>query len=109
MDKIIKLVNDFKNVLGLITALAAVGGVFYGIQTYLDTAYASTDRVEKIEKRLSLQELKELHKEALDDLFFWRKKNRTYPDDQEIKEELDKSEKRVKELEKEIKEIEGVK
>jgi len=109
MDKIIKLVNDFKSVLGLITVLASVGGVFYGIQHYLDTSFASTNRVEKLEERLTLQELKDLHKEALDDMLFWRKKHREYPEDTEVKDELDKAEKRVKDLEKQIKELEGVK
>ena len=106
MSKFMDLVSNTKNVAALVTALAAAGGVFYGVQNHLDTTYASTIRVDKLEKRLSLQELKELLQDALEELYFWRKQARKHPEDLEIKEKLKEAEDHIVDIKKRIKEHE---
>lgn len=105
MPQFMEIVTNVRNVALLVTALAGAVGTFFGLQTYLDTTYASTESVVKLEKRLSLQELKDLQKEALEELYFWRKQGRKNPNDLEVKTRLIEAEEYVEDIKKQIREI----
>jgi len=83
-------------VLGLCATLFA--GFFF-----LDARHASVKSVAKLEKRVSLQELRRLLREAEEEMYHYRKLHRKYPDDQEIKERLEEAEERVADLKERIK------
>lgn len=106
MPKVMEIVSNIKNIATLVTALAAAGGTFYGAQAYLNKTYASVNQVEKLEIRLSLQELKELRNESLEELFFWRKQVRKNPDDIDVKKKLKEAEEYVEDVKRQIKELE---
>lgn len=103
--KFMDLVSNFRNVALLVTALAGATGTIYGVQTFFDDRYASKEEVEEVKKRLTLQELKELLKEALEEMYFWRQQARKYPDDPEIKKRLKESEENVEDIKEQIKEL----
>lgn len=104
--KFMELVTNFRNVALLVTALAGAAGTVYGVQSFFDDRYASKEEVQEVKKRLTLQELKNLLKEALEEMYFWRQQSRKYPEDEEIKKRLKESEEHVADIKKQINDLE---
>ena len=98
-------IANLRNSALLITALFAAGSSIFGIHSYLDTTYASVAEVEKLKKRLTLTELRDLLKEGLNNLYFYRSQVRKYTDDQELQDKLNEAEDDVKDLKDQIKEL----
>lgn len=99
----------------LFTTIAAAIGVAYGaiqfqISFVEDKAKEIVEPVSKkvkaLEERLTLNELKDLLKEALSDLYYWRDMARKYPDDQDVKDKLAEAEATVKEIKERIRQLE---
>jgi septal ring factor EnvC (AmiA/AmiB activator) len=84
------------------TVIALFGSVFAGY-LHIDTKYALAADVEKIEKRLSLSELRDSLRLSLDELYFLKSQIRKYPNDEEIKDQLKEIKVEVKDLKDQIK------
>lgn len=63
-------------------------------------------KLSALDKRMTLNELKDLLRQAQEELLFWKKQQRKYPNDEDVKEELKKAEEHVKEIKERIKELE---
>lgn len=85
------------------TAVALFGSAFAGY-TYIDDRYALAEEVKKIEKRLTLSELRESLRLVLDEYYFLKSQIRKYPDDEDIKDQLKDVKVRVDNLREQIKE-----
>lgn len=96
--------EKLKGYLSLFTALAAVLGTTFASLAWVDTRYAKASKVEALEKRVSLNELKVQLRAAQEELIFWRQQARKYPDDSDVKDSLKEAEETVAELKKKINE-----
>lgn len=99
-----------------ITAIGALVAMIYGGFSWYNSSMETTARevvapvelrLEKLEERLTLSELRALLQVALDEMYYFRKKSREYPDDVEIAEKLAEAEEEVKDLKERIKELEN--
>ena len=80
--------NKLKNNLALLATIIAIFGSLFGGYAYIDSRYALAAEVKELETRLTLKELKDLYKEGLDNLYFFRKQSRKYPGDEEVAKKL---------------------
>lgn len=101
--------------LKLIASIFSLIGVVIGGFLFLDTRTHTIAnsvvtpvkvQVFALDKRVKLNELKELLREAQEELLFWKRQLRKYPDDEEVKQEYDEAKERVNELKERIKELE---
>jgi len=110
MDGILAWMSNIRNTALLVTALLAAGSGLVGISTYFDDRYAMAAEVEKkieaVETRLTLAELKQLYRTAQEELFFYRDQVRKYQDDLDLKLKLKEAEDTVADLKNQIKELE---
>lgn len=87
-------------------ALAILISIVMSGYFYLDARHANAVDVEKkisvIDKKVTLIDLKIIYREALEDLYFYRKQARRYSKDKEIKKRLKVAEQRVKGLEEDM-------
>ena len=103
LEEVGESANSIKSILIVITtALAIVGSIVSGYG-FIDTKYAKAADVVKLEKRLSLSELQSSLRLVLDEFYFLKKQIRKYPEDVEIKEQLDDVKVEVKDLKDQIK------
>lgn len=102
--------NNTRNIALTVTALIAAGSGLVGISSYFDNRYAIAaevdKKIEKVENRLTLAELKQLHRTAQEEVFFYRDQARKYPEDEELKLKLKEAEETAIDLKKQIKELE---
>ena len=102
--------NNTRNVALTVTALLAAGSGLVGINSHFDSRYAMAAEVEKkieaVENRLTLAELKQLYRTAQEEVFFYRDQVRKYPVDLDLKLKLKEAEETVTDLKKQIKELE---
>jgi len=78
----------------MLTILTAV----FSFVFYIDGRYAHATTVQKLEKRVELNELRDLYKTALDNQYFYRDQLRKYPLDEDLKSKLNEAETEVKDL-----------
>jgi len=102
--------NNTRNVALTVTALIAAGSGLVGINSYFDNRYAQAaeveKKIEKVENRLTLAELRQLARTAQEEVFFYRDQVRKYPVDLDLKLKLKEAEETVTDLKKQIKELE---
>ena len=63
-------------------------------------------RLSALDKKVQLNELKDLLREAQEELLFWKRQKRKYPDDPEVDEELQQAKDRVTDLKARIRDLE---
>ena len=97
--------NKIKENMSSVVLLGTFLGVFFGGYLHLDQRFAKAEEYKEVNKKVVLIELKLLYKEALDNLYFFRKQYRKYSDDEEIKKELEKAKEQVEDLKKQILEL----
>jgi hypothetical protein len=68
----------------IITLIAMCFGGFF----YMEDRYAKADDVKKIEHKLTMMQLEELYRKALDNKYFWVDQNKKYPHDPEIHQKM---------------------
>lgn len=103
MEKIKDFLSNTRNmILGITAILGFFGTVSTGI-FWVDDRYAKAEQVEQLEKRLTLAELKDQLRLALEDYYFLKSQSRKYPDDLDIKKELDEAEEYAESLKEKIK------
>jgi hypothetical protein len=99
-----------RNIALTVTAFIAAGSGLVGINTYFDGKYAQAaeveKKIEKVETRLTITELKQLYRTAQEEVFFYRDQVRKYPVDLDLKLKLKEAEETVTDLKKQIKELE---
>jgi hypothetical protein len=102
--------NNARNVALTVTAFIAAGSGLVGINTYFDSKYAQAaeveKKIEKVETRLTIAELKQLYRTAQEEVFFYRDQMRKYPGDLELKLKLKEAEETAADLKKQIQELE---
>jgi hypothetical protein len=98
-----KKADAVKSILVVATTVIALFGSVFAGYVHIDNRYALAADVKKIEKKLTLVELKDSLRLALDELYFLKSQIRKYPDDEEIKEQLDDVKERVKDLKDQVK------
>lgn len=98
-----KNANSIKSILLVLTTLFAVVGTIVGGYGFLDSKFAHAEEVEKLEKRVTLAELKTSLRTALEEMYFLRDQSRKYPDDEEIKERLKEASSLVDDIKEQIK------
>lgn len=103
----IDILEKYRTYLLLFTTSAAAGGVLWGGVSWVDKRYAKTETVEKIEKKLDLNELNDQLRTAREELFFWRQQARKYPEDTEVEDALKEAEEQVESIKKKIEELDG--
>lgn len=59
-----------------------------------------------LDKRLTLNELRDLLRKAQEELLFWKQQKRKYPNDPDIDEELRKAQEQVDEIKERIRKLE---
>ena len=89
-----------------IAAVAALISIVFGGYFFIENRYTLQTAFNKLEQRVSIEELNRQLRQAEEEAAYYRKLLRKYPDDDTIKEKLKKAEKRVAELEEKIKELE---
>lgn len=102
--------NNTRNIALTVTALLAAGSGLVGINSHFDSRYAQAaeveKKIEKVENRLTLAELKQLYRTAQEEVFFYRDQVRKYANDLDLKLKLKEAEETVEDLKKQIKELE---
>ena len=103
LEKAGKSANSIKSILVVVTTtLAIIGSVVTGYG-FMDEKYAKASDIVKLEKRMSLSELRDSLRLSLDELYFLKSQTRKYPGDEEIKEQLTDIKAEVKNLKEQIK------
>lgn len=97
------LVNLAKSVMVLGALISMVFGAFF----FIENRYTEKPTFYALEKRVSLNELKRQLRQAEEEAAYYRQLLRKYPDDETIKDKLERAEKRVDELERKIEEMEA--
>jgi hypothetical protein len=97
-----KKADSIRSLVITVSAILALLGTVLGGYTYIDDRYALAETVDKLEERLTLSELKDSLRLALDELFFLKSQARKYPDDEEIKDQLKAVQERVDDLKRQI-------
>ncbi len=94
--------NDtIKNILNVVAIITVVFSGFF----FIESRYTLQQEFAELVSRVDLDELQDLLKEALEDLYYWRSMSRKYPDDLEIKKKLEEAEENVKDLKERIRKI----
>jgi len=94
--------NDLiKNISSLMGLIAVVFGVFF----FNENRYTSVTEHVKLEQRVSLNELESLLRDALENMYFYRKLLRDAPLDEELKQKVKEAEEEVANLKEQIKEL----
>lgn len=98
-----------------LAAISTIVGIAYGafqfqhnyVKTTAETVVAPvTKKLSNLERRLTKNELNDLLKEALEELYYWRGMSRKYPDDQEVKDKLREAEENVEDIKERIQNLE---
>jgi hypothetical protein len=102
--------NNTRNIALTVTALLAAGSGLVGINSHFDNRYAQAaevdKKIEKVETRLSMAELRQLARAAQEDVFFYRDQARKYPTDQDVKDKLKEAQDTLADLKAQIRELE---
>jgi hypothetical protein len=77
--------------------LAIIGSIATGVW-HLDTRYAMAGEFQKLEQRVLMNELNQSYRDIWAEVLYLRKQLRKYPDDQDIKDQLEKAEQELKRL-----------
>lgn len=80
-------------------------GFTVGGYSFLDQRYALAKSFVVLEKRVSVNELKHLYHSSLDNVYFFRKQARIYPNDEEVGRKLEKAEQEQESIEKRLNEL----
>lgn len=96
-----RLIDVVKSVTAVFALISVVFGAFF----FIDNRYAEQIQLFALEKRVSLNELRRQLMQAEEEAAYYRQLNRKYPDDELILEKLNRAEKRVRELEKQIEKL----
>lgn len=102
LEKAGKSASSIKSILVVITTVFAIIGSIVTGYGFIDEKYARASDVAKIEKRLSLSELRDSLRLSLDELYFLKKQIRKYPEDEEIQEQLKEVRAEVNDLKEQI-------
>ena len=92
-----------KSTIALIGSLLTLIGTVSGGIFFLDTRYAAASTVKSLEKRVDLSELQNLKQEALKHKYFYKDQLRKYPNDKDLKKQLDEASEEVETLKEQIK------
>jgi len=102
--------NNTRNIALTVTALLAAGSGLVGINSHFDSRYAQAaevdQKIQKVENRLTLAELRQLTRAAQEEVFFYRDQMKKYPRDQDVKDKLKEAEETLADLKKQIKDLE---
>lgn len=74
-----------------ITAVLSMVGVIAGGVWGFEVRYAKAANVEKLEQRVLTNELNQQYRDARSEVYFLKSQVRKYPDDQDLKKELEKA------------------
>lgn len=85
-----------------IAAIFGLVSVIFGAFFFLEARHAPMDAYVALEKRVTLQELRRLLREAEEELYHYKSLARKYPDDEEIKRKVKEAQERVDELKERI-------
>jgi hypothetical protein len=103
MDRIKEFLSDTRNaILAITTILGFIGTLATGV-FWIDDRYAKAEQVEELDKRVTLSELKDQLRLALEEYYFLKKQARKYPDDEDIQRELEEAKSVVDDLKEKIK------
>jgi len=98
-----KMITDnIKAITTTIISISAALGVIWGMIGFVDGRYAHATYVQSVENRVTLNELKQLYRDALENLYFYRGQVRKYPEDVELQRRLADAEKEVKDIKAQI-------
>lgn len=103
METIKEFLSSTRNMILAITTILGFIGTLAGGVFWVDDRYAKASEVEQLEERLTLAELKDQLRLALEEYHFLKSQSRKYPDDEDIKEELAEAKETVKDLKDQIK------
>jgi hypothetical protein len=101
--------KELSVIVGIITGASAISiGLVQGALA-LDGRYAKAEEQQKLEKRVTLNELRDLYNQALEDYYDRKKLSKKFPEDDELKEGLEKAKKVVDRIEKQMLALESSK
>ena len=80
------------------TGIFSMFALTFGGYAFLDKRYAMAIDHEALELRVTINEVGDLHREAMKEVYFFRKQSRLHPNDYEIKEKLKEAEESSVEL-----------
>lgn len=100
---------EYKNLILTLTAtLGLISSVFAGY-FYIDNRYALASSHVKLEQRVSVNELQATYNEVRAEYYFLKKQVRQYPDNQELKDELEVVKEQLLDLKKQLNLLKGKK
>lgn len=85
-----------------ISAIVAVVTLAFSGFFFIDNRYTTRPMFFELEKRVSLNELRRQLRQAEDDEAYYQRLHEKYPNDESIRQKLEKARKRVEKLEQEI-------
>lgn len=86
-----------------LATIITIGGATIATLEFTDNRYAMAMEQEKNTLEIDILKLKNSHREAQEELFWFRKQSRKYPADESIEKKLKKQQKVVDNLEDELK------
>lgn len=75
-------------------------GAIWGGYVVLDERYARAEEFNRLEQRVLTNELQQAYRDARAEVYFLRSQARKYPDDHEVRRELDDAEAELRRLER---------
>lgn len=95
--------NSIRSILLVIITIFGITGSIATGYGFLDSRFAHAEDVEKLEKRVTLAELKTSLRTALEEYYFLKQQQRKYPEDVELAERVTEAKKIVDDLREQIK------
>ena len=89
-----------------IITLATIVGIAFSVFFFLDGRYALSGEVMKLEQRVKVNELRDLERKAMEDVYFYRQQQRKYPADRQVVDKMDEAETELNKLRKQLEEVE---
>lgn len=88
----------------LISILTLIG-ISFSAFFFVDSRYALSGDVQELEQRVKINELRDLERTAMEDVYFYRQQQRKYPADKQVGDKLVEAEEELGGIRKQIEEV----
>lgn len=92
LDKKGQWVKIIGVIISISTGVFSMFALTFGGYAFLDKRYAMATDHKKLELRVTINEVEGLHREAMQEVFFFRKQLRQHPEDYDIQDKLKEAE-----------------
>ena len=94
--------NKTNSILGVIISIIVLTTSAYGVWSFIDNRYAHASDLSKVELRVNINSLKDTYHDLLRSYHNLKNHSRQYPNDNELKDEIEELKTRKNEIKKQI-------